>query len=64
MHRLNAKTAQLTDFSDSNDRVRFDHRFAHPNEPVAKSLWTHALCGHARALEQQKQFICQHFRLS
>jgi hypothetical protein len=46
------------------NRVRFDHRFAHPNEPVAKSLWTHALWRHVRALEQQKQLICQHFRLS
>jgi hypothetical protein len=64
MHRLNAKTAQLTDFSGSMNRVRFDHRFAHPNEPVAKSLWTHALWRHVRALEQQKQLICQHFRLS
>jgi hypothetical protein len=33
-------------------------------QPVAKSIATHALRGHARALQQQEQFVRQHFGLS
>src|SRR5271166_1343893 len=40
-----------------------DHRLAHPDKPVAQSLAADALRGHARALEQQEQFVGQHFRL-
>ena len=44
MHRLNAKTAQLTDFSGSINRVRFDHRFAHPTSR-SPSPFGPMLCG-------------------
>jgi len=40
-----------------------DHRLAHPDETVAKSIATHALRGHACALQQQEQFVREHFRL-
>jgi hypothetical protein len=43
--------------------VRFDHRFAHPYEPITESFRTHALCRYTPAFEQQKQLIRQHFRL-
>jgi hypothetical protein len=46
-----------------NDRVRVDHRFTHPYEPVTESLRAHALCRDARAFEQQEQFFRQHVRL-
>jgi class 3 adenylate cyclase len=46
-----------------NDCVRVDHRFAHPYEPVTKSLRAHALRRDARAFEQQEQFVRQHVRL-
>jgi hypothetical protein len=34
-----------------------------PNGPVTKSLRAHALRRHARAFEQQEQFVRHHFRL-
>src|SRR5262245_52494504 len=40
-----------------------DQRLAHPDQPVAKSITTYALRGHARALKQQEQFVRQHFGL-
>ena len=41
-----------------------NHRLAHPDEAVAQSVSSHALRGHARAFQQQKQFVRQHFGLS
>jgi len=55
---LTVKAPHRTDRSTASKyRVRPDHRFAHPYEPIIEPLPAHALRRDARAFEQQEQFV-------